>query len=205
MSTASRSSRNSRIDREDTASGHRSRGCRICLCSPASSGHDLSVPCDCAYHVGVPVHEVGLQACTYGLLQSAMSGIPKGRRSDPPSYGGRLAPAFSQDIWTQITVVEPLGSCQVNPGSCGTRPRVVRRRPDEWCSSRNDCPLRRVHNARRVPTKSDGEVRGLTANRHWYCAPRQIPAAVVGHAARGPACTRDKSPPGRGEIAHPVE
>ena len=69
-----------------------------------------------------------------------------------------------------MAVVDPLGSCQVNPGSCGTRPGVVRRRPGEWRSSRNDCPKRLVHNARRVPTKLDGEVRGLIANRHWRCA-----------------------------------
>ena len=189
MSTASRTSRNSsRIDRGDTTAGHRDRECRICLSAPASSGHDLSVLYDCAYHLGVGVRDVR---------------HPERPALDPPNYGGRLAPAFSHDIWTQMTEVEPLGSCQVDPGSFGTRPGVVRRRPGEWCSSRNDCPLRLVHNARRVPTKSDGEVRDLIATRHSNCAPRHVPAAVVGHAARGPACTRDKSPPGRGEISHP--
>ena len=44
MDTASRTSRNGRIDRidrEDAASGHRGRGCRICLSLPAASGQDL--------------------------------------------------------------------------------------------------------------------------------------------------------------------
>ena len=77
----------------------------------------------------------------------AMSGISRGRRSDPPDYGCRLAPTLSQDIWTQMLVVEPLGGCHVNPGSYGTRPGVVRRRPGGWCSSRNYCPLRLDHNA----------------------------------------------------------
>ena len=100
----------------------------------------------------------------------AMSGISRGRRSDPPNYGGGLAPAFSQDIRTQMPVAEPPGSCRVNPESCGTRPGVVRRRPGEWRSSRNECPKRLDHNARRVPTKSDGEVWGSIVNRHWRCA-----------------------------------
>ena len=39
----------------------------------------------------------------------AMSGISRGRRSDPPNYGGGLAPAFSQDIRTQMPVAEPPG------------------------------------------------------------------------------------------------